>query len=109
MAFVVVFFVSGVAGLVYEIVFAKELGLTFGSTSRAHATVLATYLGGLALGAAIGASVLERRKSLRPARLGQIGPPDFATVHPWSHSTARSVALAAADRGLITRSANPSS
>src|SRR5690606_39008294 len=31
----VMFFVSGAAGLMYEVVFAKSLALTFGSTSRA--------------------------------------------------------------------------
>lgn len=92
MAFVAVFFVSGVAGLVYEIVFAKELGLTFGSTSRAHATVLATYLGGLALGAALGARILERKKSLQPVRLyagAELGVAAFCAFSPFAFRLAQ--------------------
>ncbi|RYZ56855.1 MAG: hypothetical protein EOP08_17810, partial [Proteobacteria bacterium] len=94
MAFMVVFFVSGVAGLVYEIVFAKELGLTFGSTSRAHATVLATYLGGLALGAAIGARLLARRKNLVPIRLyagAELGVAAFCALSPFAFRLAQSL------------------
>ena len=94
MAFMVVFFVSGVAGLVYEIVFAKELGLTFGSTSRAHATVLATYLGGLALGAAIGARLLARRKNLAPIRLyagAELGVAAFCALSPFAFRLAQSL------------------
>ncbi len=54
---------SGFAGLVYEVVFAKELAHTFGSTSKASTTVLATYMGGLALGSYIGARFGEKRKA----------------------------------------------
>ncbi|HEY5961914.1 MAG TPA: fused MFS/spermidine synthase, partial [Polyangiaceae bacterium] len=45
-----VFFFSGMAALLYQVVFAKGLALTFGSTSHASTIVLATYMGGLALG-----------------------------------------------------------
>lgn len=92
MPFMVVFFVSGVAGLVYEIVFAKELGLTFGSTSRAHATVLATYLGGLALGAALGARILARKKDLIPIRLyagAELGVAAFCALSPFAFQLAQ--------------------
>lgn len=51
------FFVSGAAGLVYEVVFAKSLALTFGSTTRASTTVLATYMGGMAAGAWLGGRI----------------------------------------------------
>jgi spermidine synthase len=45
-----VFFVSGAAALVYEVVWTRSLTLVFGVTTYATATVLATYMGGLALG-----------------------------------------------------------
>ncbi len=48
------FFLSGFAGLCYEVIFAKSLGLAFGSTSRASTLVLATYMGGIALGSWLG-------------------------------------------------------
>ena len=41
---------SGAAGLMYEIVWFRSLGLWFGSTVPAVATVLAAFMGGLALG-----------------------------------------------------------
>lgn len=47
------FFVSGVAGLIYEILWNKYLALFIGSTGRAHVMTLAVFMGGLALGAAV--------------------------------------------------------
>lgn len=43
-------FLSGAAGLVFELLWSKRLGLLFGSAAVAQACVLATFLGGLALG-----------------------------------------------------------
>jgi spermidine synthase len=58
----VVFFLSGFAGLVYEVMFGKALGLTFGSTAQAALTVLATYMGGMAIGAFLGGRLAARTK-----------------------------------------------
>ena len=44
------FVISGIAGLIYKIVWFKYLSLFLGSTTYAQMTVLATFLGGLALG-----------------------------------------------------------
>ncbi len=44
------FFLSGVAGLIYEVLWARYLSLIFGNTAYAHSLVLATFMGGLALG-----------------------------------------------------------
>lgn len=44
------FLVSGAAGLVYEVVWTRALSLVFGVTAFAAATVLAAFMGGLALG-----------------------------------------------------------
>ena len=44
------FTVSGACGLVYEIVWMRRLALVFGSTTLAVSTVLAAFMGGLALG-----------------------------------------------------------
>ncbi|MBI5071153.1 MAG: fused MFS/spermidine synthase [Deltaproteobacteria bacterium] len=57
------FFLSGVAALLYEVVWTRLLGLMFGHTVYAITTVLATYMGGLALG-----SVLLGRRADRLAR-----------------------------------------
>lgn len=44
------FFLSGVAALVYEVLWLKELGLLFGATAQAAATTLAVFFLGLAAG-----------------------------------------------------------
>ena len=57
-----IFFFSGFAGLVYEVVYAKALGVTFGGTALAANTVLMTYMGGMALGAWLGGVLAERSR-----------------------------------------------
>jgi len=47
------FFVSGAAGLIYQVAWGKALGLVFGNTVYAIATVLAVFMGGLASGSAL--------------------------------------------------------
>ncbi|MBN2082893.1 spermidine synthase [bacterium] len=44
------FFLSGCAGLIYEIAWSRQLGLFFGHTVHAAAVVLAAYFAGMALG-----------------------------------------------------------
>src|SRR3990172_4929143 len=46
----VLFFLSGVTGLVYEVAWTRMLALVFGHTVHAVSTVLAVFMGGLALG-----------------------------------------------------------
>src|SRR5216117_3836922 len=61
-------FVSGGSGLIYEIAWVRSLELVFGATSFAVATVLAAFMGGLALGSwlmGMAAARLERYHPLR--------------------------------------------
>jgi spermidine synthase len=44
------FLLSGAAGLIYQVAWSKALGLIFGHTAYAIATVLAVFMGGLAAG-----------------------------------------------------------
>lgn len=60
MRYGLMFFVSGMAALVYQVLFAKELALVFGSTATATFTVLATFLGGMAIGSLIGGLLAHR-------------------------------------------------
>ena len=46
----VIIFLSGICGLIYEIVWLRMLGLIFGTTPYAASIVLAAFMGGLALG-----------------------------------------------------------
>jgi spermidine synthase len=60
-ALLVCFFFSGAAGLIYQVAWSKELGLVFGHTAYAVATVLAVFMGGLASGSAWIGPWSERR------------------------------------------------
>jgi spermidine synthase len=61
------FFLSGVAGLAYEVIWIRQLSLIFGTTSFAVSTVLASFMGGLALGSFLFGRLADRLKS--PLRL----------------------------------------
>jgi spermidine synthase len=61
------FFLSGCAGLIYQVAWTKALGLVFGHTVYAIATVLAAFMGGLAAGSAILGRWGERHR--RPVAL----------------------------------------
>ncbi len=77
------FALSGFAGLVYEVVFSKELALTFGSTARASTTVLATYMGGLALGSHLGATLARRlERAARAYALTEVGIAAITALTP---------------------------
>lgn len=54
------FLLSGAAGLVYEVVWTRALLTVFGATQYAVATVLAAFMGGLALGSAAGGRIADR-------------------------------------------------
>jgi spermidine synthase len=45
-----IFFLSGASALIYEVVWVRYLSLIFGGTHLAVTTVLAVFMGGLALG-----------------------------------------------------------
>jgi spermidine synthase len=57
-----IFFVSGVAGLVYELLWLRILALTFGVTNYAVSTVLASFMAGLALGSIVAGRFADRLK-----------------------------------------------
>jgi spermidine synthase len=63
----VCFFLSGAAGLIYEVAWTKSLGLLFGHTVYANATVLAVFMAGLATGSAWLSHTSERAQ--RPIAL----------------------------------------
>ncbi len=54
------FFLSGMSGLMYQIVWIRMLTRYLGSTTAATATVLCVFMGGLALGAFFGGKIADR-------------------------------------------------
>jgi len=61
------FLMSGFAGLAYELVWVKELSLILGVSSGAISTVLAAFMGGLALGSALLGRIAD--STPRPLRM----------------------------------------
>jgi spermidine synthase len=69
-----VFIASGAAGLIYQVVWSRELVLLFGNTSQAISTIVTAFLAGLGGGALVGARVASRtRNPLRLYGLIEIG------------------------------------
>ena len=61
------FVLSGAAGLIYEVVWARQLVLVFGNTSQAVSTILTGFFGGLAIGGFFGGRLADR--VARPLRM----------------------------------------
>src|SRR3982750_3797422 len=48
------FVLSGAAGLIYEVVWARQLVLVFGNTTQAVSAILTGFFGGMAVGSVVG-------------------------------------------------------
>lgn len=57
------FFLSGICGLIYEVIWVRMLGLVFGNTIYAVSTVLAAFMAGLALGSWYFGKYIDRSTS----------------------------------------------
>ena len=58
-----VFLLSGISGLIYQVLWQRQLSLVFGVSAYATATVLASFMGGLALGGYAAGRIADRVKS----------------------------------------------
>ena len=54
-----IFILSGAAGLIYEVVWARQLVLVFGNTTQAVSAILTGYFGGMAIGSALGGRLAD--------------------------------------------------
>lgn len=63
----IIFALSGAAGLIDEIVWSRQLVLVFGNTTQAVSAILVGFFGGMAIGAPIGGRIADRVRS--PLRL----------------------------------------
>jgi len=59
----IIFFLSGLSALVYQLLWMRHLGFIFGNTVYASATVLTAFMGGLAIGSHIFGRWSERLKN----------------------------------------------
>src|SRR5215467_724060 len=78
------FIFSGATGLIYEVLWARMLGLVFGATTLAVSTVLAAFMGGLALGSALAGKISARiQKPLSTYGSMEIGIAVYALLLPF--------------------------
>jgi spermidine synthase len=66
-AVIAIFVLSGAAGLIYEVVWSRQLVLVFGNTTQAISAILTGFFGGMAIGSAVGGRIADRVS--RPLRL----------------------------------------
>jgi len=101
-------FVSGAAALLYEVLWVRDLGYTFGGSAQALSAVVAAFLAGLALGAWwAGRRVAPRPGLLRVYAALELTIALYAPLAPWLIGALDRTLLAAwwpalADRGLAT-------
>ena len=80
----VIFFISGACSLVYEVAWMRMLTLVFGVTAVAISTVLASFMGGLALGSYLFGRIIDtRNRPLRIYGLLELGTGIFALCMPF--------------------------
>src|SRR6266404_128647 len=92
------FFLSGAAGLMYEVVWLRMLGLLFGESAYAVTSVIAAFMGGLALGSACVSRLAPRvRDPLRTYGWLELGVALTAGLTPIA------IALVGAAHGALHR------
>jgi spermidine synthase len=85
-------FISGAAGLMYQLVWMRSFSLVIGSAHTAVAAVLAAYMGGLAIGGLLGARWASRLASPLRAFAGLEGAVAlFALVFPFALQAAAGI------------------
>jgi len=100
-----VFVISGAAGLVYQVVWGRELVLVFGNTTQAVATIVTAFMAGLGLGSLAGGRVADRsRRPLRVYGLLELAIAALAVAMPFAFSSLAEV-YGGAYGGLVDRPA----
>jgi spermidine synthase len=80
----IVFFLSGLSALVYQLLWMRHLGFIFGNTVYASATVLTAFMGGLAIGSHLFGRISEKmRNPIRGFAFLEIAVAAYALAMPW--------------------------
>ena len=88
------FFLSGCAGLIYEIAWSRMLGLLFGHTVYAAAVVLAAYFAGMALGNLLAARLSQRmQRPLIGYGIAELAVALWALITPYALKLLESPAI----------------
>jgi len=81
---VLLFFISGAAGLIYEVTWVRMLTTVFGNTVYATSAVLSAFMSGLALGSyLLGRTSTRIRHPLRIYAILELGIAACAVLMPW--------------------------
>ncbi|MFC1776960.1 fused MFS/spermidine synthase [Pseudomonadota bacterium] len=96
------FFFSGLAGLIYEVVWARQLSLFLGITTYAHTAVITAYMAGLAAGSLY----FGRRADRHPQPLKiyawlEVGVGVYAAMTPWLFNALQFAYVSIADVSTI--------
>ncbi len=98
---ILIFLLSGMAGLVYEVVWVRLLTLIFGTSTYAVSTVLFSFMLGLALGSyLLGKKIDSVRSPLRVYAALEIGIGLYAIFVPYIISAVNSAYLSAFDENI---------
>lgn len=100
--FLLAYACSGFAGLVYEVGWTRLLTLAIGHSTAAASAVIAAFLGGLALGAALGgryAAAISRARSLQVYAALEAGVAVLALLLPWGLAALTPALAAVYDNG----------
>ena len=89
-----VFFLSGMAALIYEISWSRQIGLLFGHTVQAASTVLASYFAGMGCGYWLGARLSGRVRPLVGYAWAEFIIGVWAIAIPWLIGVSESAAVA---------------
>ncbi len=80
----ILFVVSGASGLIYQIAWFKYLSLFLGNTTYAQTVVLATFMGGLAIGASLWGRKSDKTKHpLRLYAFLEVVIGLYCLLYPW--------------------------
>src|SRR5438093_4662614 len=63
------FFCSGLSGLIYQVVWVREFGNVFGNTVYSASLVVAVFMAGLGIGGCVAGRWADRRYAARPESL----------------------------------------
>lgn len=78
----VLFFLSGAAGLIYEVSWSRQIGLLFGNSGHTAAVVLGSYFAGMAIGYLVAARWSSRVAPMRGYGLAELLAAAWAALVP---------------------------
>lgn len=102
------FILSGATGLIYQIVWFKYLSLFLGNTTYAQTIVLATFMGGLAIGAALWGRRADAIKNpVKLYALLEIGIAFYCILFPWINAFVREMFFSVVHSADLTIGGTP--